>query len=97
MFLMLEKMIQAKIEEQAARFPATGWDKGGAYDMLGVYEGGFLGPSERKRIEKIEHLDELEEWHLLMRHYSVSIGSAACLPLFERLNSELSPPKFEWM
>jgi hypothetical protein len=26
-------------------------------------------PSERKRIEKIDFLDELEEWNLIMSHY----------------------------
>lgn len=34
----------------------------------------FMDPVEKKRIEKIEMLDEYEEWYMLMEHYCISLG-----------------------
>ena len=36
--------------------------------MLQIYNN-YSDQNERKRIEKIDFLDELEEWELLMQHY----------------------------
>ena len=38
------------------------------YDMLKMYNS-HMDRDEKKRIEKIDFLDELEEWNLIMQHY----------------------------
>lgn len=39
--------------------------------MLEVYDK-YVDGEERRRAERIEFLDELEEWHLIMSHYCLS-------------------------
>jgi hypothetical protein len=41
--------------------------------MLSIYTH-LIPPSEKTRINKIEMLDEVEEWEMLMSHYCVSMG-----------------------
>lgn len=66
-------------EAQCQRLRDSGWDQAAAADMAAVYYGrggtsirgscgSWLRPEwqqERARIERLELLDELEEWHLL--------------------------------
>lgn len=44
------------------------------YDMLNIYRT-YCDQQERKRIEKIEFLDEYEEWNIMLSHYFVSFSS----------------------
>lgn len=41
--------------------------------MLSIYNS-LIPQSEKIRINRIEMLDEVEEWELLMSHYCVSMG-----------------------
>ena len=41
--------------------------------MRQLYKDG-TDPEERKRIEKIEFLDEWEEWNIIQSHYLVSLS-----------------------
>lgn len=51
-----------------ARFAACGWQGADAVDMLHWYDH-FLPRAERTRVERLEWLDEMEEWQLLLSHY----------------------------
>uniref|UniRef100_A0A6T6C1G3 Leucine carboxyl methyltransferase 1 n=1 Tax=Compsopogon caeruleus TaxID=31354 RepID=A0A6T6C1G3_9RHOD len=48
-------------------------------DMLTVYNM-ILDTNQRRRIERIEFLDELEEWNLVMKHYALLWASNAPSP-----------------
>jgi len=82
------------LESQIGRFTKCGWSDPNdhcAWDMHCVYNSGLLDIVERRRIESIEGLDELEEWELLMQHYCLClayIGEDA-EPMFRRLSSAL--------
>ena len=48
---------------------------GQALDMDSVYRSDhMLDPSERRRTERLELLDEVEEFRLLLRHYVLALG-----------------------
>ena len=34
----------------------------------------LLDPADVRRAERLEPLDELEEWHLFMQHYMLALG-----------------------
>ena len=52
----------------------NGWTSATAIDLFTIYHH-FLDGPERQRIEKIEFLDELEEFHLITQHYSVTMAA----------------------
>jgi len=56
------------------RFKDLGYTNVEVFDMLDVYNK-YINQDERKRIEKIEWLDELEEWWILQRHYYFALCS----------------------
>jgi len=68
------------------RFETLGYQNVEVYDMLTIYNN-YLNPEERKRyvlfyrkiinnrVEKIEWLDEYEEWFLIQRHYYLALCS----------------------
>jgi len=56
------------------RFLDLGYPNIEVFDMLDVYNK-HLNQDERKRIEKIEWLDELEEWWILQKHYYFALCS----------------------
>jgi tRNA wybutosine-synthesizing protein 4 len=56
------------------RFKDLGYTNVEVFDMLDVYNK-HLNQDERKRIEKIEWLDELEEWWILQKHYYFALCS----------------------
>lgn len=58
----------ADTQAHEARFAACGWTGCQAVDMLHWYER-VLPHGERQRVERLEWLDELEEWRLLLSHY----------------------------
>ncbi len=51
-----------------------GFQTQGVSDMLAVYDS-FLDKGEKLRAERIELLDEFEEWRLIMGHYLLSCGA----------------------
>jgi len=57
---------------QIDRFVSCGWSSGGASDMNAVYKA--LPLSERRRIQRLEHLDEIEEHEMFQAHYCISWG-----------------------
>ncbi|GAB7344542.1 hypothetical protein MBLNU457_2368t1 [Dothideomycetes sp. NU457] len=64
---------------QRLRLKAVGFVDGqGARDVEGLYYGrdeeAWIEPEERERVERLEWLDEVEEWKLLARHYCVAWG-----------------------
>jgi len=61
-------------EAQKNRYLSLGYTNVEVYDMLVLYDK-FLDQNERKRIEKVEWLDEIEEWQLISRHYYFSLSS----------------------
>jgi [phosphatase 2A protein]-leucine-carboxy methyltransferase len=66
--------------KQRERLRNAGFGGGqGARDVLGIFEGGSGGKAwidgeERRRVEGLEWLDEVEEWRLLAGHYCVAWG-----------------------
>jgi tRNA wybutosine-synthesizing protein 4 len=53
------------LSSQIQRFHSAGWEAVCAMDMLTVHDS-FIDAAEVKRVARIEPLDELEEWHLIM-------------------------------
>lgn len=48
----------------------------GALDMNGVYASLLrAAPGEVRRVERLEMLDELEEWRLIQAHYCMAWGA----------------------
>lgn len=62
------------LASQEKRFNMAGWDSARASDMLTVFQE-FLDREEVRRISKIEILDEVEEWELIMRHYCLVVAA----------------------
>lgn len=61
------------LPSHSARFIESGCDVAHACTMLTIYNN-LIPLSEKTRINRIEMLDEIEEWEMLMSHYCVSIG-----------------------
>ena len=53
---------------------AGGYERWAGWDMLRVY-GSWLEAGERRRVEGVEWLDELEEWNLIQAHYHISCAA----------------------
>ncbi|KAF2859494.1 leucine carboxyl methyltransferase [Piedraia hortae CBS 480.64] len=64
------------LEAQRQRLRLSGFIDGqGARDVLHMYQDdAWVSPDERARLEKLEWLDEVEEWKLLASHYCVAWG-----------------------
>lgn len=64
------------LDAQRQRLRLSGLKGGqGARDVYQLWESDdWVGKDERERIEKIEWLDEIEEWKLLASHYCVAWG-----------------------
>eukprot|EP00946_MAST-07B_sp_MAST-7B-sp1_P004446 g4446.t1 len=56
-----------------SRYESLGWPDTVVRDMNDVYYN-FLRKDEVKRIERLEIFDELEEWHLIQAHYSITVA-----------------------
>lgn len=59
----------------------SGFAEAGVHSMLDVYAR-YVSPDERKRAERIEFMDELEEWHLIMSHYCLAYAYKGDKALF---------------
>jgi [phosphatase 2A protein]-leucine-carboxy methyltransferase len=64
------------LDAQRQRLRLAGFDGGqGARDIFQIWgSDAWISKEERERIEKIEWLDEMEEWKLLASHYCVAWG-----------------------
>lgn len=60
-------------EQHAARLRQCGWARAECCDMNTVYRG-VLDPHSRRAAERLELLDEVEEWHLMLAHYVLALG-----------------------
>eukprot|EP00727_Mastigamoeba_balamuthi_P008215 m51a1_g4014 hypothetical protein (332) ;mRNA; f:562397-563754 len=58
------------------RYMSLGWPEVAVYDMNAVY-GAIVGGAkgENARLARLEMLDEVEEWHLILAHYFVLVAS----------------------
>lgn len=53
----------------------AGFDKQGARDVHQIWEtDAWILEAERERVERLEWLDEVEEWQLLASHYCIAWG-----------------------
>ena len=64
----------SSLEAQRQRLRLAGFGSGqGARDVQQLYEDdSWISATERERIDKLEWLDEVEEWQLLASHYCVA-------------------------
>ena len=62
------------VEAQRGRYEGAGFESYEGWDMLEVW-GGYLEEEERRRAERVEGLDELEEWNLIQSHYHISMAA----------------------
>ncbi|EGR27003.1 leucine carboxyl methyltransferase family protein, putative [Ichthyophthirius multifiliis] len=62
------------IKSQQQRLYNLGFQNVEVYSMLDVYNH-YTDQKEKKRIEKIEMMDEFEEWNIMQKHYFVSLTS----------------------
>eukprot|EP01112_Ceratiomyxa_fruticulosa_P023189 TRINITY_DN876_c0_g2_i1.p1 TRINITY_DN876_c0_g2~~TRINITY_DN876_c0_g2_i1.p1 ORF type:complete len:348 (-),score=56.35 TRINITY_DN876_c0_g2_i1:63-1106(-) len=56
------------IPTQKQRYTSQGWNRVEILDMNDIYDH-YISADVKRRIETIEHLDELEEWVLIQSHY----------------------------
>jgi tRNA wybutosine-synthesizing protein 4 len=61
------------LESQTGRFLRTGWSEARCINMLSVYDN-YISIEERRRVARLEIFDEIEEWQMLMSHYSLTIA-----------------------
>lgn len=61
------------LEAHCRRLTGCGWQRAAAWDMDTVYRD-HLDPADKARAESLEIFDELEEWHMIQEHYSISVG-----------------------
>lgn len=64
----------ASLEAQRERLTLAGFDtRQGALDVFQIWQGDdWISEGERERVEKLEWLDEIEEWRLLANHYCIA-------------------------
>mmetsp|Transcript_18037 Transcript_18037/g.38549 ORF Transcript_18037/g.38549 Transcript_18037/m.38549 type:complete len:363 (-) Transcript_18037:214-1302(-) len=62
------------MDSQRERFLSRGWDQCAIADMNKVYDK-YLDCKDVERIQRLELLDEFEEWHLIQAHYFVCVAT----------------------
>merc|ERR1712019_77606 len=62
------------IAAQRERFTTRGWDDCKGADMNLIYSK-FLDQEDVERIQRLELMDEFEEWHLIQSHYFVLVAT----------------------
>ena len=63
------------LEDQKNRFLHTNWTEARACTMRQYYDALMQTTDERERLFKLEILDEVEEWNMLMDHYALTIAA----------------------
>jgi [phosphatase 2A protein]-leucine-carboxy methyltransferase len=65
----------SSLDAQRQRLRLAGFDKQGARDIHQIWDSqDWVPEAERERVERLEWLDEVEEWKLLASHYCVAWG-----------------------
>jgi len=67
------------MQNQKDRYLQRGWERCVASNMNNVYNK-FLDRADVERIQKLEFLDELEEWYLIQDHYFLMVASRGTEP-----------------
>ncbi|KAJ3221385.1 hypothetical protein HK099_003559 [Clydaea vesicula] len=62
---------------QQQRYRNFNFEMSHSIDMFTLFKD-FVSSEEKSRLDKIEKLDEVEEWDLLSKHYCISWGSIGC-------------------
>ncbi|KAK9831066.1 hypothetical protein WJX74_001902 [Apatococcus lobatus] len=62
------------LQAHEQRFVQNGWHTACARDMNAIYNK-HTDPEDRQRIERLEMLDEFEEWTLIQGHYCIVIAT----------------------
>jgi len=62
------------LDAQKERYTQRGWDQAVAVDMNQVYDK-HLDCKDVERIQRLELLDEFEEWHLIQAHYFLLVAT----------------------
>lgn len=60
------------VQSHISRFRSH-YERVQGFNMLEIYNSHLL-PEEKQRVEKLEWMDEFEEWNLLLRHYVMVIS-----------------------
>ena len=61
------------VESHIKRFKTTGFSQSEVFCMLDLYNK-IINKEEKNLIEKIEMMDEFEEWNLIQSHYCFGVG-----------------------
>jgi len=73
------KGIMGTLQDQKERLLSLGWDFAESKDMLTLFNH-CVPSSEISRINRLEMLDEQEEWNLLLGHYCITLGARTRSP-----------------
>ena len=66
------------LSDHLAKLSKSGFDIAVGCHMMDAYDHGVVTIEDRRRAARIEMLDELEEFVLLMRHYCFCVGVYSC-------------------
>merc|ERR1712190_87377 len=64
------------LDAQRERYQSRGWERCTLADMDEIYNK-YLDQKDVERIQRLELLDEFEEWHLIQGHYFLLIATRA--------------------
>ncbi len=62
------------LESHESRFKSNGWRNAISISMISAYER-VISTDEKRAINKIEMLDEIEEWSMIMNHYCITVAA----------------------
>ena len=62
------------LESHEFRFKSNGWPEAVSISMMSAYDC-VISAGEIKAINKIEMLDEIEEWSMIMNHYCITVAT----------------------
>lgn len=65
--------VMPSLEAYRRRLHEAGWSRAEARTMADLWRNA-VNPEDRHRVERIEFLDEFEEWELLQAHYCIALG-----------------------
>ena len=72
------------LDAQKQRYRDAGWPTAQAATMLDIHNR-LIPLDERRRVQRLEPLDEIEEWNLIQKHYTCvladEIGDARLLDI----------------
>lgn len=66
--------ILPSLSDHVQRLKSAGWHQAVAHSMNDVWKL-YIHPLEKRRVQQLEFLDELEEWELLQSHYCIAVAT----------------------